>query len=60
LYELSDGTVLEVQPKNGESVKVSFDYSDNAELEIADKDETKEIQVYHINDKDESGEYVNR
>ena len=60
LYKLSDETEIELQPKNGESVKVSFDYSDNTELEIADKDETKEIQVYHINDKDESGEYVNR
>ena len=43
----------EVQPKDWEKVKVTFDYSNNDDLVGADKDETQEVKVYHIEDKDE-------
>jgi hypothetical protein len=43
----------EVQPKNWEKVKVTFDYSNNDDLIEADKDDTQAIKVYHIEDIDE-------
>ena len=43
----------EVQPKEWEKVKVTFDYSKNEELVESDKDEDQEVKVYHIEDKDE-------
>jgi hypothetical protein len=32
---------------------VTFDYNKNDELKEADQNENEEIQIYHINDKDE-------
>ena len=43
----------EVQPKNWEKVKVTFDYSKNEDLVKADKNKNQEVKVYHIEDKDE-------
>ena len=43
----------EVQPKDWEKVKVTFDYSNNKDLVKADKDEAQEVKVFHIEDKDE-------
>ena len=43
----------EVQPKEWEKVKVTFDYSNNEEFVEADKDETQSVKLYHIEDKDE-------
>ena len=43
----------EVQPKDWEKVRVTFDYSNNEDLVEADKNENQEIRVYHIEDKDE-------
>ncbi len=43
----------EVQPKEWEKVKVTFDYSNNEDLVEADKTENQEVKVYHIEDKDE-------
>ena len=43
----------EVQPKDWEKVKVTFDYSRNKDLVKADKNENQEIKVYHMEDKDE-------
>ena len=43
----------EVQPKEWEKVKVTFDYSKNEDLLEADKNDNQEIKVYHIEDKDE-------
>ena len=56
-YELSDGSRVELQPKEN-TVQVTFDYSNNKELKKADQDEKQEIEIYHINDKDENGEKV--
>ena len=43
----------EVQPKDWEKVKVTFDYSRNEDLVKADKNENQEVKVYHIENKDE-------
>ncbi len=43
----------EVQPKEWEKVKVTFDYSKNEDLLEADKNDNQGIKVYHIEDKDE-------
>ena len=43
----------EVQPKDWEKVKVTFDYSRNEDLVNADKNKNQEVKVYHIEDKDE-------
>jgi hypothetical protein len=51
-YELSDGSKVELQPKEN-TVQVTFDYSENKELKKAENDENQQIEIYHINDKDE-------
>jgi Fe-S cluster assembly scaffold protein SufB len=56
-YELSDGTKVELQPKEN-TVQVTFDYSWNSDLKKADKADDQQIEIYHINDKDENGEKV--
>jgi len=43
----------EIQPKDWEKVKVTFDYSRNEDLVNADRNENQEVKVYHIEDKDE-------
>ena len=43
----------EIQPKDWEKVKVTFDYSMNKDLVKADKNKNQEIKVYHMEDKDE-------
>ncbi len=58
LYKLTDWTIEELQPKKWELVQVTFDYSDNEELKSVDENENKELEVYHINDKDENWEKV--
>ena len=58
VYKLSNGEEVEVQPLSWQSVQVTFDYSMNNELKQADKDETQEIQIYHINDKDDNWDKV--
>ena len=60
IYALSDGEEIEVQPKDWESVQVTFDYSRNKDLKAADKDDSQQIEIYHINDKDENGEKVEK
>jgi hypothetical protein len=35
-------------------VQVTFDYNKNNELKAADKADDQEIQIFHINDKDEN------
>ena len=57
LYKLSSWDVIEVQPKENK-VQVTFDYDKNDELKQADTTEEQEIQIYHINDKDEKWEKV--
>ena len=59
-YELSDGIILELQPLFWESVQVTFDYSNNKIFKEAEASNEQEIQVYHINDKDENGEKVEK
>ena len=59
LYKLSDSTEVEVQPKEN-TVKVTFDYEDNKSLSKADKDDEQEVKVFHIDDKDENGEKVEK
>ena len=56
-YELSDGSKVELQPKEN-TVQVTFDYSKNKELKKAEADDSQQIEIYHINDKDENGEKV--
>jgi uncharacterized protein (TIGR02145 family) len=56
-YELSDGSIVELQPKEN-TVQVTFDYSKNKELKKADQNDSQEIEIYHINDKDDNGEKV--
>lgn len=58
LYTLSNWEKVELQPKDENSVTVSFDYSRNSELKEAEESEEQEIQIYHINDKDEKWEKV--
>ena len=45
----------EVQPKDWEKVKVTFDYSHNEDLVKADKNENQEVSVYHIDDETNEG-----
>jgi hypothetical protein len=53
MYKLSDGTEVEVQPKEN-TVKVTFDYEDNDELSKADEIDEQEVKVFHIEEvKDE-------
>ena len=55
LYKLSDGTQVEVQPKEN-TVKVTFNYGDNDELSKADRNKNQEVKVFHIEEvKDEDG-----
>ena len=58
IYTLSNGSWVEVQPISWESVQVTFDYSKNKELKKVENDEEKEIQIIHINDKDEDWKKV--
>jgi hypothetical protein len=44
---------VEVQPREN-TVEVTFDYERNEELREADQSEDQEIQIYHIDDKDEN------
>jgi hypothetical protein len=37
---------------------VTFDFSRDEELKQADASEVQEIQIYHVDDKDENGEKV--
>lgn len=60
LYTLSDWTEVELQPKDGESVQVTFDYSNNKTFKKAEADDNQTIEVYHINDKNENGETVEK
>ena len=48
IYTLSGWDGVEVQPKNGEWVKVTFDYTDNQTLSEADNNDEQEIKVFHI------------
>ena len=53
MYKLSDGTEVEVQPKEN-TVKVTFNYEDNDELSKADEIDEQEVKVFHIEEvKDE-------
>jgi len=58
-YELSDGSKVELQPKEN-TVQVTFDYSENEELKKAEENIKQEIEVFHINDKNEDGEKVKK
>ena len=60
IYILSDWTEVELQPKDGESVQVTFDYSNNKTFKKAEADDSQTIEVYHINDKDENWEKVEK
>jgi len=57
MYKLSDGTEVEVQPKEN-TVKVEFNYEDNDNLSKADENDNQEVKVFHLEDKDENGEKV--
>jgi hypothetical protein len=59
MYKLSDGTEVEVQPKEN-TVKVTFNYEDNKELSKTDKNVAQEVKIFHLDNKDENGEEVNR
>jgi len=48
----------EVQPVEGKTVQVSFDYADNKKLSDADINEEQELKVYHLDDKDANGNKV--
>jgi hypothetical protein len=48
----------EVQPVEGKTVQVTFDYAENKKLTEADSNENKELKVYHLDDKDENGNKV--
>ena len=50
----------EVQPKEWEKVKVTFDYSKNENLLEADKNENQEVKVYHIEDMDNNWKKINQ
>ena len=43
----------EVQPRDWEKVKVTFDYSNNEDLVKADNNDEQEVKVYHVENKDE-------
>jgi len=57
VYKLSNGEEVEIQPLDNK-VQVTFDYSRNSDLKEADKSDDQQIEVYHINDKDENGDKV--
>jgi hypothetical protein len=59
LYKLSDGTEVEVQPKEN-TVKVEFNYEDNDNLSKADENNSQEVKIFHLDNKDENGEIVDR
>jgi hypothetical protein len=59
LYKLSDGTEVEVQPKEN-TVKVEFNYEDNDNLSKADENDAQEVKIFHLDNKDENGEVVDR
>jgi hypothetical protein len=59
LYKLSDGTEIEVQPKEN-TVKVTFNYEDNKELSKVDENDNQEVKIFHLDNKDENGEVVDR
>ena len=59
LYKLSDGTEVEVQPKEN-TVKVEFNYEDNDNLSKADENDSQEVKIFHLDNKDENGEKVDR
>jgi len=59
LYKLSDDTEVEVQPKEN-TVKVTFNYEDNENLSKADENDDQEVKIFHLDDKDENGEVVDR
>lgn len=48
----------EVQPVEGKTVQVSFDYSDNNKLSATDTNDEQELKVYHLDDKDDNGNIV--
>jgi phosphotransferase system IIA component len=55
---LSPETEEELQPSITGSVQVTFNYEENDELVAAEEDEEQDIQIFHINDKDENGERI--
>jgi hypothetical protein len=59
MYKLSDGTEVEVQPKEN-TVKVTFNYEDNDNLSKADENDSQEVKIFHLDNKDENGEVVDR
>jgi hypothetical protein len=48
----------EVQPVEGKTVQVTFDYAENKKLSKADTNEEQELKVYHLDDKDANGNKV--
>jgi len=48
----------EVQPVSWQTVQVTFNYGNHEKLSEANEDEEKELKVYHLNDKDGSGNKV--
>ena len=60
IYVLSGWEEVEVQPKNVDWVKVVFNYENNKNLSEADTNDEQEIKVFHIDDKDENGEKVEK
>ena len=54
---LDKETKEELQPSTW-TVQVTFNYEDNEELKQAEEDETQEVKVYHLNDKDEEWEKI--
>ena len=48
----------EVQPVSGQTVQVTFNYGNHEKLSEANEDEEQELKVYHLNDKDGSGNKV--
>jgi hypothetical protein len=48
-----------VQPKEN-TVKVTFDYEDNKDLSKADGNDDQEVKIFHLDNKDENGEVVDR
>ena len=48
----------EVQPVSWQTVQVTFNYGNHEKLSEANEDEEQELKVYHLNDKDGSGNKV--
>ena len=48
----------EVQPLSWQTVQVTFNYGNHEILSEANEDEEQELKVYHLNDKDGSGNKV--